>query len=1369
MNYMQLKNTVTLCIIGSLLLIFSDNVNNELSRIVLSPSQVHCPEAQTSCLTLDKFAANSEHYLQNNAELILLSGNHSLHSKLEIAHINHLWIYPNLSTYSLGTTIACANQGARFEFTSIFHVLVSGVHFLGCGRNRVDSVKSFILVNSSFEGQKGNSGTALELVNSTIEIKRSFFSNSNGSYRLWFVNSNDTKLYARIGGAVIVNQSNASFSDCHFKRNCAELGGAIFGDFTSKISINNSKFDNNSAKFRGRHCYRGYGGAVFGGSISTVSFNSSNVINKTSGTLSIFASNFTNNEADFGGAVAIFHINVSVHGSKFTNNKVTEIGGAIFSNKSSIANVSKTEFTNNIVTNGYGGAVYVFNSTLEVLNSNFNHNLATIAHGGAMCLHEATISIYDCNFCFNVAGTFGGAVYTRNSQYLLIVRCSFDTNTVTLPEGGGRQIRIYREANLTVTNSTFFNHNVENKALHNLTSNCQESRAGYGVSSVGVVMTSSTVSFHNTKFSGTCESIYSFKCNINFTGNNSFVKVDNEESKAYTALYIIESIVSMHGRSNLMHNTAMNGGAIHAAESRIDVNGVLTVANNTAIDSGGGIYLSRSELNCKIRSTLSLIGNTAANKGGGLHAIGSTIKATYVRDYYTRRALLYFIENIAFNGGGAYLEANAKIYVFKEGSTRDHLNHNSSIFFDSNVAVDSGGVVYIADETNAAICDSTGSHHSDATECFVQVLTVLLTEEVQKNTDLIGLEFQNNSAPSGAVLFGGLLDRCTLSPIAEIYKYYGRVYFHAITYLLNITNLQIRDLNSQVIRSKSVQVCFCRDNIPDCNYQPPAIKVNKGEKFNVSLVAVDQINHTVTNVTIYSSMETVSNWLYRDQSVQYTGEGCTNLTFSVLSLRSFVSDKLLISTDGPCKSANRSKRALQIHLQRCTCPVGFERSSKLEKCKCACDSRLKDYTTTCDVATKMLVREKNFWISDVTVNGDATYCNSTVYLGHLNCPFDYCIPGSFKIEVNLDMPNGADVQCANNRIGILCGQCKHGYSLSIGSSHCIYCSQYWVAGMIGFITAVFIVGFILVTVLLLLNLTVASGTISGLILYANIVSSTSEPIHFASPRIVIAWLNLEHGFEICLINGLDAYWKTWLTFIFPAYYVFILVALVMVACRFSPKFSRLIGKRNPVATLNTLIFLSYTKLLHTVISIFLVTTLDCPGGSSKSVKLWAVDPTIKYLSPKHFALFLVAILIVIMGLVYTFLIFSWQWLLYYQDKWIFRWIRNQKLCQFLEPYHAPYTFKHRYWAGLLLFLRVVLFVVLATNTSHDPYLSLVAISIAVGSILFLKGMFCRVYRNHLPNFLETVCLMNVIFLCIANFYTINMIKLYYCCKPPKIM
>ena len=1246
----------------------------------------------------------------------------------------------------------CVNHTARFEFTNIVRILVSGVKFLGCGGNRVESVADFILINTTFDGQNNFIGIALELVNSTIKTERTSFVSNKHQLLLAIGKLKGVKFHSRIGSTVIVNQSTATFLNCKFNGNHAKCGGAIYGDLTSSISIVNSTFDHNSAT--------GHGGAIFIRSLTADSNDS------RSGMLSIVASNFSNNRAyrQSGGGVAVFHMNVSIHKSKFTNNQAFLSGGALYSYKSSITNISKTDFSGNDASD-CGGAMHVFNSTLMIFNSTFSHNSATSGRGGASCLQEATNDLSDCTFNFNAAATFGGAIHIRNSQHTHLMRCLFDTNIVKLPTGGGRSIRIYRESDFTITNSSFIDrgnwpYNDGSKALHNYTSNCQESNEGYGVSGVGLIMTSSTVVFRSTEFQGSCESVYAYKCNINFTGNNSFLEINNKHSKAPSALYIIESTLSINGKCIFMHNVAMSGGAIHAVESRIDMYGEVNITSNTALDNGGGLYLYRSDFNCRIRSTIYLINNIAGTEGGGLHAISSAIKVTYVRDCYSQRPSLYLIGNEARNGGGVYLEANAKLIVLKEGSTENNLNHRSGIYFTENSAKDCGGAVYVADETNAATCEGAGgSLYSDATECFIQVITVMLSDNVRNNAHLVGVEFDNNSALSGALLFGGLLDRCTISPIAEINLYKGRNfedYGPGIMYLTRITNIDSDDLKSQVIRSKSVWMCFCIGNNSDCSYQPPTKNVTHGEEFSISLVAVDQVNHTVANVSIYSSMESSVNWLNRGQIVQNTSESCTNLTFSILSSGNIsipYYDKLHLYTDGPCKSVEYSKRTITIHLQPCICSVGFELSSEREKCNCVCDSRLKDYSTTCNVTKGVLIREKNVWISIIT-NSTRHFCTSSVYLGHPNCPFDYCIPGDSKVEVNLSRPNGADVECANNRVGILCSQCKPGYSLSVGSSNCIYCSKSWVVQMIGIVLAVLITGIVLVTLLLVLNLTVAVGTINGLIFYANIVGSTSEPLTFALPQFVVAWLNLESGFDGCFINGLDAYWKTWLKFAFPMY-VFILVAAVIVVSRFSPKFSRIIGKRNPVATLNTLILLSYSKLLHTVISIFLFITLDCSGGSSTSLKVWTIDATIEYLSPKHFALFFVAIIVLLTGTVYTFLLFSWQWLLYYQDKWLFRWVRNQKLCQFLEPYHAPYTFKHRYWIGLLLLVRVVLFVVLATNTSQDPYASLVAISIAVSSLFLIKGIFSRIYKNHLPNILETFCLMNIIFLCIANFYTIN--------------
>ena len=169
----------------------------------------------------------------------------------------------------------------------------------------------------------------------------------------------------------------------------------------------------------------------------------------------------------------------------------------------------------------------------------------------------------------------------------------------------------------------------------------------------------------------------------------------------------------------------------------------------------------------------------------------------------------------------------------------------------------------------------------------------------------------------------------------------------------------------------------------------------------------------------------------------------------------------------------------------------------------------------------------------------------------------------------------------------------------------------------------------------------------------------SEPNFFT---VFIALFNLDVGINFCFINGLDAYWRTWLQLVFSAY-VFFLVAMIMMVGRLSMKFLRLIGRRNPVATLATLILLSYSKLLSMIISILLYKVPAYPPGLQ--TKIWALDATVKYLCGKHTGLFVAAVLILLAGAFYTMILFSWQWLLHYQNKILFKWVRNQKLCQFL--------------------------------------------------------------------------------------------------------
>ena len=119
--------------------------------------------------------------------------------------------------------------------------------------------------------------------------------------------------------------------------------------------------------------------------------------------------------------------------------------------------------------------------------------------------------------------------------------------------------------------------------------------------------------------------------------------------------------------------------------------------------------------------------------------------------------------------------------------------------------------------------------------------------------------------------------------------------------------------------------------------------------------------------------------------------------------------------------------------------------------------------------------------------------------------------------------------------------------------------------------------------------------------------------------VFIAWLNLDFGIETCFYNGMDAYSKTWLQFVFPVY-IWVLVGLVILISHFSRRFAKLLGN-NPVSVLATLILLSYTKILHTLIAAIHITYLEYPTYNRS---VWLYDANIDYLVGKCIPLFLVA-------------------------------------------------------------------------------------------------------------------------------------------------
>ena len=90
-------------------------------------------------------------------------------------------------------------------------------------------------------------------------------------------------------------------------------------------------------------------------------------------------------------------------------------------------------------------------------------------------------------------------------------------------------------------------------------------------------------------------------------------------------------------------------------------------------------------------------------------------------------------------------------------------------------------------------------------------------------------------------------------------------------------------------------------------------------------------------------------------------------------------------------------------------------------------------------------------------------------------------------------------------------------------------------------------------------------------------------------------------------------------------------------------------------------------------------------------------------------------------------------------------MRYQKLCHFVEPYHAPYTFEQRYWTGLLLFIRVIIYIISAVNITGDPKISLVSTNILVGLLFLAKGVSqMKIYKVWCIDVMELIIYFNIV-------------------------
>ena len=1006
---------------------------------------------------------------------------------------------------------------------------------------------------------------------------------------------------------------------------------------------------------------------------------------------------------------------------------------------------------------------HVLDRTITVVNvarltmrgESFSDNIATVVRYGLVGFrftNMVNFNIYSLAFTsYNRSWSYGShpasnsALLLQSTQNTKLVNCSFHDNIGTA---------------LTVHSTIIAL--AKNEFIHNQCG-CESfsyyCKLGCGITALNSTLsfTGSTTFFKNSHngigASGVgAGAILALASSLHFTGTNNFIR--NSAKFRAGAIYISNnSTVTFTGINNFTGNSVKlsNGGVIYTENTVLTFTGRNSFINNSAY-AGGAIRTSRNAV-FVFTGTNNFIDNSARAFGGAITtavniSLSFTGTSSFSSNSATKGGVIYasFRSTVTFNGSVSFTNnghnkkgsRGGAMYLFIS-ATFSTLPH-TTVHWENNYAT-LGGAIYVSDINPLIYCTPVVPlifEYVPREECFFQLPGQNLSRGLN-----VQLVFKNNTADNaGSMLYGGQIDHCKLTGLKSHSP--GEVFDMLVNNNDNTTSK---------ISSVPLHVCPCENNLPDCKWSTGSISyphtVYPGETFQVSVVATGQrkgmvsstVRSTAITRTVHSQSTVTNNIDYHlvklldYQYLQHTNNTCTKLNYTVFSLSQEV--KLNLHPEGSsCSKYHTGLLTISVTINQ-TCPPGFNISESARSC--VCEPRLAKYTNQCNITNGVgqITRDSNkhFWIG---------YDNlSHELILHPYCPFDYCVNDAVVFSLN-----NTDMQCTYNRSGLLCGRCRDGYSLVLGTHQCKKCTNIYFLLFIPFSA----MGVALVFLLLICKLTVATGTLSGLVFYANIFGVNRTiflPVKSTDAlSVFIAWLNLDFGIETCFYDGLDAYRKIWLQFVFPVY-IWVLVGLMIFISHFSQRFANLLGS-NPVSVLATLIFLSYAKILRTLIATVYFTHLEYPTYNRR---VWLYDANIDYIFGKHIPLFLVAVLVfLILFLPYTLLLLSGQWLQTISHLRLFSWVNSARLKPFMDSYHAPYKAKHRYWPGLLLVLRCILLLVFAFNRQRDSSVNLLAIVVGAGILQLWAWVSGGVYKNWGLDALEGSFVLNLIVLSVATYH-----------------
>ena len=667
-------------------------------------------------------------------------------------------------------------------------------------------------------------------------------------------------------------------------------------------------------------------------------------------------------------------------------------------------------------------------------------------------------------------------------------------------------------------------------------------------------------------------------------------------------------------------------------------------------------------------------------------------------------------------------------------SKDSQLNLGGNPVFSNNIAetygviqLDEGAVLILNEPINAIFKNNRallgaaiyGVDHFSS-DCIIQFVPSKYVDASNYTIINMTILLQNNVAElAGNSIYASMIYNCkqlapTLSDSITIPALYKQVF-----------NLSVAD--SDALSSIAEIICFCDPSAPvvSCSSMWINAIVYPGKDLEVYVTAFDITNHTSVYALVtaqFNPFQTLSNQTFSiptNQAIARLLAGkCNALEFTILLSQSNASlpQENVIIDLAPYTNTPRSHISVTVK----ECPAGF----MLLNGVCSCDAPFEKQGFTCNIQNGTVNRPNhNIWIGVVEVESNHEYYSTYGY--SQQCPSGYCKTGS--TTVNLSEPYGL---CENYRSGTLCGKCKSGYSSVFGSMYCYQCSDWYIATIVLYIIA----GIVLVLLLFWLNLTLRSGTINGLIFYANVISLstnylTGDHKYLVFHKVFISLLNLELGFPLCFYSQMSELVARSLQFIFPIY-IWTIVIAIIVASRYSSRVASIAGKSS-VAVLATLVHLSYAKVFKTAVDLLTYTSIVT---EKETFTVWFFDGHITFFGNRHIWLIVISLLF-IAGMIIPYTLMSTC------APFLNRFRLVNRFMPLTDTVFAPFKQKYRVWFGLRLCLLGTMFVIAAALLGLNPRL-LLSIQLALILAFSLLQSFVKPFKNQLIEVLDLFFMLN---------------------------